>query len=45
MKNIDLWKPTKFNIRKKKLVPSSKVGVTSYRMAYFIGLFYSEQIE
>ena len=45
MKNIDLWKPSKFNIRKKKLVPSSKVGVTSYRMASYIALFYSEQIE
>ncbi len=45
MKNHELWKPSKFDIRNGKLVPSSKVSPTSHRMASFIAMFYSEQIE
>ncbi len=45
MKNKELWKPSKFEISQNKLIPSSLISYSSYRMASFIGLFYTEQIE
>ncbi len=44
MKNIDSWKSSKFIIKNNKLEPSENVSKTSYRMASFIALFYTEQL-
>lgn len=44
MKNIDSWKSTKFVVNEGMLLPSDKVSYTSWRMASFISLFYTEMI-
>jgi SAM-dependent methyltransferase len=44
MKNIEQWKPTKFEVVNNHLQPSSIVSNTSYRMASYISLFYNENI-
>jgi SAM-dependent methyltransferase len=44
MKNIEHWKPTKFMLVNNHLQPSSIVSNTSFRMASYISLFYTENI-
>lgn len=44
MKNIEHWKVTKFDIVNKALHPTSIVSNTSFRMARYIALFYTENI-
>ena len=44
MKNIEKWRPTKFEVVNNHLQPSAKVSNTSYRMASYISLFYTNAI-